>query len=71
MFSGTFFLFLDPFEILSHFPITDCSHWYREDVERIIDEIYKEELMINIASTLYSRTFLLNFGFRLFLLLFL
>ena len=45
-FSGTFFLFLDAFEILSHYPNADSSHWFREDVQRKIYKVFREELMI-------------------------
>ena len=60
-FSGTYFLFLDTFEILSHYPITDSSHWLREDVQWTIDKVFGEEFMIKISSTLSSGTFLHNF----------
>ena len=57
------FLFLDPTEKLSHYPITDSSHWLREDAQRIMDKNSRQDLMILIASTLSSGTFLLNFCF--------
>ena len=40
------FLFLDPIEILSHYPNTDSSHRFREDVQGIMPKIFREELMI-------------------------
>ena len=54
-------LFLDPFEILLHHPTADCPHCFRDKVQRIIDKVFREELMISIASTYSSGTFLLNF----------
>ena len=41
-----FFLFLDPFEILSLYPITDGSHWLSTDVQLITDKVFREELII-------------------------
>ena len=58
---GYFVLFVDRFEILSHHPSADCPHWFREEVQRIIYKVFSEELMIWIASTFSSVTFLLNF----------
>ena len=43
-FSGT--LFLDPFEILSYHLTAESPYWFREEVRRIIDKVFREELMI-------------------------
>ena len=43
---GNFSLYLVPFEILSHYPNTDTSHWSREDVQGILDKVFRVELMI-------------------------
>ena len=51
-----------PFEILSHYPYIDSSHWRREDVQWIIDKVFRETLMVSMSSIL-SCTFLLNFWF--------
>ena len=40
------FLIMVPFEILSRNPNTDGSHWLREDVTWIMDEVIRENLMI-------------------------
>ena len=39
-------LLLVPPEILSHYPDIDNSHWFRDDVQWIIDNAYRENLMI-------------------------
>ena len=76
-----FFNFLDNFvllvtlEFLSNYPdnihnikILFWLHWLNEDVQWITDKKnFRENLMIQLASTFSSRTFRLNFGFRLFL----
>ena len=49
--------------MLSRYLYTDSSHWFREDVQWIIDKNFRVELMILFASTLSSVTFLLNFSF--------
>ena len=67
---GYIFLFLDPFEILLHYDLTDSSHWAREDVQRILDKVFREELLIKMSSTLSSTFFYWIFGSCLFLLLF-
>ena len=41
-----FFVILGRFEILSHYLIIDNSPWLREDVEWIIDEVFREKLMV-------------------------
>ena len=43
---GYFFLFLDPIGVLSYYPSTDNSQWFREDVQRIIYKVFREERMI-------------------------
>ena len=60
---GYLFLFLVPFEFLSHYHNTDRSHWFREDVQWIIDKVFRVVLIIKIGSTISSGTFLLNFSF--------
>ena len=40
------FVFLVPLEILSHYHNNDSSHWFREDVQWIIDKFFIVELMI-------------------------
>ena len=45
-FSGTFFLFLDAFESLSHYPNAGSSHWFSEGVQRTIYKVFREEFMI-------------------------
>ena len=57
---GYFSLFFVLFQILSHYSNTDGSHCLREDVKRIVDKVFSEELIVYIASTL-CRTFLLSF----------
>ena len=56
-----------PFELLSHYPDIDSSHWLREDVQCIIHQVFRGKLVVLRASTLSSRTFLQNFCFGLFL----
>ena len=41
-----FFSFLDPFENLSHYPNTDSSDWFGEEVQRITYKVSREENMI-------------------------
>ena len=46
-----FFRFLDifvllvTFEILSHYPNIDSSHWLRNDVQWITDEVFREKFL--------------------------
>ena len=40
------FLFLDPFEILLHHPTADSPHWFSEEIQRIIDKVFREECTI-------------------------
>ena len=56
-FFGTFILFLDLFEVLSHHPTDDSLHWIREEVQRIIDRVFREELTVPIALTFSSGIF--------------
>ena len=55
------FVLLVTFEILSHFPIIDSSHWLKEHVQWITDRIFRKKLLVQTASTFSSQTFLLNF----------
>ena len=41
-----FILFFDPFEILSHHLTAESPYWFREEVQRIINKVFREELMI-------------------------
>ena len=41
-----YFLFLDPIEIFLHYPNADSSHWFSEDVQRIVYKAFREELII-------------------------
>ena len=57
------FVFLVTFDLLSHYPkiihiiqILFQSHWLREDVQWIPDKVFRENLMVQLASTLSSRT---------------
>ena len=43
---GYFILFLDRFAILSRHPAADSSHWFKEEVQRIIDKVFRAELTI-------------------------
>ena len=56
------FVLLVIFEILSHYPYIDISHWLKKDVHWITDKNFMEKFMV-MASTRSSRTFLLNFWF--------
>ena len=53
-----------------NYPKFDFSHWFREEVQRIIDKLFRETLMVWRASTFSSHSFLLNFSLWLYLLLF-
>ena len=57
------FVILVPFEILSNYLNIDSSHWQIKDVERIIVKGFKEKRLVEMASTITSRTFLLKFRF--------
>ena len=37
---------LVPFEILSHYPSFDSSHWFIKNVRRIIDEELRETRVV-------------------------
>ena len=43
---GYIILFLDPFDIFLHHPIADSPRWFRKEVQRITDKVFREELMI-------------------------
>ena len=64
-----FFYYLDisislvPFEFLRHYLNTDSSNLLREAVQWIKEKVFREQLMIYMASIFSSRTFLLNFWF--------
>ena len=67
-FSYIVFKFLDiifvisvNFEILSHYLNIDSSQTLRDEVQWIIDNVFREKLMVQMAPTLCSRTFLLSF----------
>ena len=34
------------FELLAHYPNTDGSHWLKEDVQSITDEVFREKLFL-------------------------
>ena len=51
------------FEILTRYPYIDSSHWLREDVQRIIDNVFREKSVVEKFLTLSSRTFLQNYWF--------
>ena len=40
-----FFVILVPFEILLHYYNFECSHWLSEDINRIIDKVFRGKLM--------------------------
>ena len=40
------FVFLNPFEISSHYPNLDSFRWFREDVQWIIDKVFTEKLVV-------------------------
>ena len=40
------YFFLDPFETLSHHPTADSPFCFREEVQRITDKVFREELTI-------------------------
>ena len=40
------FVFLVTFEILSHYPIIDISHWLEENVQWIADKNFSEKFMV-------------------------
>ena len=42
-----FFKILVPFEILSHYPNIDSSHWPREHVQWNVDKVFREKLDLN------------------------
>ena len=70
------FVLLVTFELLSHYPnmihiiqILVSSHWLRKNIQWITDKVFREKLMVEMASKFSSRT-LPNFCFRLFLFLF-
>ena len=41
-----FFLLLVPHEILSHYPDIDISYCFREDVQWVMDNVFREKLMV-------------------------
>ena len=51
----TFFLFFDffvilvPFGILSHYPNIGISQCLREDAQRIIDNVFREKVMVYVV----------------------
>ena len=57
------FVLLVTFELISHYPNIDSSHWLRKYVQLITDKFFREMRMIQMALTLSSLTFLLNFWF--------
>ena len=57
------FVFLVPVKILSYYPNNDSSNWLREDLQWIEYNFFKQKFIVLMASTLSSRTFLLNFLF--------
>ena len=65
-----FFVLLVTFEVISHCSNIDSSHWLKEDDYWLTNTNFIDKFMVSKASTRSSRTFLLNFWFLLFLLLF-
>ena len=61
---GYSFIISALFEILSTYLNIDPSHCCWEDVQLNIDKVFKP--MVLMASTISSRTFYQNFGFRLY-----
>ena len=41
-------------EILLHYPDIDVSNWFRGDVQWIMDKVFREKLIVQMASTLFS-----------------
>ena len=52
---------LVPFETLTDCLYNGRSHWPGEHVQLIIDKVFREKIMVYMALTLSSCTFLLNF----------
>ena len=42
------------FDILSHYIVINSSHWLKKDVQWILDKIFREPIMVSMASKLYS-----------------
>ena len=53
--TGFFFVILVPFEILSQYPNIDCSHWLGKEFQWIIDKVFREKIMVQMASKFSSR----------------
>ena len=62
-FFGYTFCNFGSFEILSLYPNINSSDWLTEYVQWHIDKVFRETRMVEMASTLSSRTFLVNFWF--------
>ena len=56
------FVLLVTFELLSHYPNIDSSNLIKQNVQWIPDKIFREKLLVKMASTI-SHIFLLNFWF--------
>ena len=56
------FVLMVLFEILTRYPYIDSSHWLREAIQWIIDNVFREKWMFEKFSTLSSGTFLLVFA---------
>ena len=49
------FVLLVTFELLSHYPNIDSSHWLRKDVIWITDEVFREKRVLNGSDTFTSQ----------------
>ena len=50
--SGYFFKILDPIGIISQYYVIKNSHWFREDVQLIIETFLSEKRLVLVASPL-------------------
>ena len=68
--SDSFFVFLVLFEIVTHYPYIDSSHWLRKDVQWIIDKVFRGKICFKWFPNVLL-AFLIFFKFCLSFLLFL
>ena len=43
MIFGFFLVILVPFEIVLHYPNNDSAHWLSEDVQWIVEKVFREK----------------------------
>ena len=57
------FVVLVIFELISHYPKIDNAQWLTREMQRTMDRVFWEKLMVQMALNLSSLTFLLNIWF--------